>query len=64
MIDPDNLRPVAELEPMHKMLPSGGPLLTPSWTCPKCGSYIPGGMPPRSCPSGRAADACPLEFGL
>lgn len=64
MIDPDNLHPAAELEPLHKMLPAGGPLLTPSWDCPRCGRHIPGGMPPRRCLDDRTADACPLEFGL
>jgi len=63
MIDPDNPDgDLPELEPLHKVLPAGGPLLSPSWNCPTCQRRIPGGMPPRSCPAGRPD--CPLEFGL
>ena len=62
MIDPDNPDgDLPELEPLHKVLPSGGPILTGAWVCPTCSRRL-SGAPPRACPARNPA--CPIEFGL
>jgi rubrerythrin len=44
----DDAQYVGEIQPLHKVLPAGGPLITPQWTCPVCGLTIIG-VCPRSC---------------
>lgn len=48
-----------ELEPLHKVLPAGGPLVSAVWTCPECGYSQPGGPPPE-CQAWTVPDDCPL----
>ena len=50
MIHPGNDQP--ELEPLHKVLPAGGPLISTHWTCPTCGLSV------RGCPARTCMDDC------
>ena len=39
---------VGEIQPLHKVLPAGVPLVATHWTCPTCGLTVRG-CPPRAC---------------
>lgn len=41
-----------ELEPLHKVLPAGVPLVATHWTCPTCGLSV------RGCPARTCMDDC------
>lgn len=48
-----------ELEPLAKVLPAGGPLITTWWTCARCG-YAQRGGPPSHCMYNANPTDCPL----
>ena len=63
MIHPDNPDgDLTELEPLHKVLPAGGPLVSTYWTCPTCGLSVRG-SPPRACMND-GAPGCPIGGDL
>ena len=47
-------------EPLAKVLPAGGPLVTTWWTCTACGHSQRGG-PPATCQAKGPYHRCPLE---
>ena len=58
---------IPEHEPLVKVLPAGGPLVSSWWTCSICGHSKPGG-PPSVCaveanllPPHLTVDGCPLN---
>jgi len=61
-INPDNPDGVLpELEPLHKVLPAGGPILAPR-VCTRCGLLLVNGKPPENCPATEEQiGACPLR---
>lgn len=68
MIDPSNPIP-ADPEPLHKVLPAGGPLIpghpdypTPYRECTRCGQRTIGDNLPVGCPAAEEQiGACPLK---
>lgn len=60
MIQPDDTNQSEGFEPLHKVLPAGGPILS-AGQCPKChlpaGAGQPGNCPAAECDIG----SCPLR---